>query len=94
MADLRAKWCRKVVEPGLHLAMPVHNHQFASYFTGEKNNFLTTDNKLDEKYLFYCHDIVNFLKRVASLRSEIWEELQRLLQVSLVKATLRLVLIC
>ena len=39
LADLRAKWGRKVVEPGLQLAMPVHNHQFASFFTVEKKKF-------------------------------------------------------
>ena len=80
LADLQAKWGRKVVEPGLQLAMPIHNHQFASFFTVEKKRFLTRDNKLEEKYLFYCHDIVNFLKKVADLRSETWEDLLMLLQ--------------
>ena len=39
LADLWAKWGRKVVEPGLQLAMPVHNHQFASFLTVVKKNF-------------------------------------------------------
>ena len=50
------------------------------HFLQWRKKILTTDNKLEEKYLFYCHDIVNFLKKVADLRSENWEDLLMLLQ--------------
>ena len=33
---------------------------------------------MEEKYLFYCQNIVNFLKKVASLRNTVWEERIRL----------------
>ena len=60
--------------------MLVHNHQFASYFTVERNKFLTTENKLEEIHLFYCYNIGNFLKKVASLRNTVWEDLLMLPQ--------------
>ena len=64
LADLRSKFGQKVVEPGMKLALPIHNKKFAEYFTVEKRSFMDSDGHLQEKNLFYCHSPVQFLKEV------------------------------
>ena len=36
LADLRSKWGRQVVEPGMQKALPEHNRMFSEYFSVEK----------------------------------------------------------
>ena len=64
MADLRSKWGRKIVEPGLQLALPIHNRKFANFFSVEKKSFMNSDGTLSEKFLFFCHSPEKFLREV------------------------------
>ena len=64
MGDLRAKFGKNVVEPGMKVALPIHNKKFARFFTVEKRSFLTSDGVLEEKHLFFCHSPVEFLQEV------------------------------
>ena len=69
MADLRCKWGRKIVEPGLQEVMPKHNAQFSPYFTEEQKPFLNTDGNITPKHLYFCHDLVGLVEKVKELRS-------------------------
>ena len=69
VADLRSKWGRKVVEPGLQKMMPIHNKKFSK---GLKDDIIP-------KHLFFCHDIVSLVDKVKDLRG-IEEETVNLVQ--------------
>ena len=60
-ADLCAKLGRRVLEPGLKLAQPLHNKKFSKYFKAEKRKFEVKEDKLEEKMLFFCHSPQSFL---------------------------------
>ena len=64
LADLRVKFGRNVVEPGLKQALPEHNRKFENYFTVKKKTFETSDGVLMEKPLFFCHSPEEFLLEV------------------------------
>ena len=80
IADLRAKWGTNVLEPHLQEEMPLHNQQYAGYFSVEEKQFLDSDGNLNIKHLFFCHDTLAFLKEVCATRSLIWEQVSPLLQ--------------
>ena len=79
MTDLRTKWGRKVVEPGLQEMMPQHNKQFAPFFKVEAKQFKASDGQIMPKNLFYCHDPVSLVEKVIQLRG-IQEETENLVQ--------------
>ena len=68
VADIRSKWGRKVVESGLDKEMPLHNQQFASLYTTERKNFMSSNNVATPKHLFFCHDPVALISKIKELR--------------------------
>ena len=68
------------MEPGFKAALPVHNKKFAQYFSVEAKYFLNTDNKLEKKYLFFCHSTVEFLDAVDRERGRTGVEQVTLIQ--------------
>ena len=79
VADLRSKWGRKVVEPGLQKMMPKHNKQFSPFFKVEEIEFKGSDDIIISKHLFFCHDVVGLVDKVKELRG-IVEETVNLVQ--------------
>ena len=64
LADIRSKWGKNSVDPGLKKSIPAHNMKFAKYFRVEKKQFETSSGDLVEKALFYCHNVEEFLREV------------------------------
>ena len=73
MADLRTKWGRNVVEPGLKEVIPLHNQKLARFFSVEKTQFLDSNNELDPKHLLFCKDPVSLIEEVKKERNIIEE---------------------
>ena len=64
LADIRSKWGKKVVKPGLQKALPEHDMKYAKRLRVDKKQFETSGGDLDMKDLFYCRSVVEFLKEV------------------------------
>ena len=79
MADLRIKWGRNMVEPGLQEMMPKHNMRFCPFFTVEEKKFLDSDEKTVPKNLFFCHDPAALVEEIKQLRG-ILEDTENLVQ--------------
>ena len=74
MADLRAKYGRNFVEPGLSEATISHNSQYAEFFTAEEVNLLDSKQNEQEKLFFYCSSLIPFIQKVCENRGIKLEE--------------------
>ena len=79
MANMRAKFGRSFSESGLDKQLSELNGRFLPFFTCERTVF-EKDHDYLEKPLFFCKDTAGFLKEVAQLRGEPWEEITLLVQ--------------
>ena len=52
LADIRSKWGKKVVKPGLQKALPEQNMKYAKHFRVEKKQLETTGGDLVMKDFF------------------------------------------
>ena len=67
MADLRTKYGRDFVEPGLHVAAIDHNNMYAEFFKQEEIVLIDKD-KEERKTFFFCFNIPGFLLKVCQNR--------------------------
>ena len=79
ISNLRAVLGRPLVEPGLHTQLPVFNGRLSQFFTCQRERFQKGDTMV-ERPLFFCNDPVEYLKLVARLRGQNWEDLTLLVQ--------------
>ena len=78
-ADLRAKWGRKCVQPGLQAAIPIHNNRLNGYFDVQEMPFIE-GNLVDMKPVWFCTDTVALIQEVKRLRNLVGVETENLLQ--------------
>ena len=79
LANFRAKFGRSFAESGLDKQMALQNGRFLPFFTCERTRF-EKEGTLVERPLFFCNSTLSFLKEVARLRGQDWEELTLLVQ--------------
>ena len=69
MADVRGKWGRQAVEPGLQEFMPKHNSKYSPFFAVEQKQFLNSEDKSESKHLFHCKDLKGLISKVKQERN-------------------------
>ena len=74
IANFRAKFGRAFAESGLDKQMTVLNGRFVPFFTCERTVF-EKDKAMVVRPLFFCNNTLQFLKEVARLRGQEWEDL-------------------
>lgn len=74
VADLRIKFGRSAVEPGVKEARVITNTQYREYFTVQKLSFTTSKEDEVIKPLFYYHNVKGFLEAVAQQRERVVED--------------------
>ena len=79
MANLRAKFGRSFAESGLDKQLSELNGRFLPFFTCERTLFEKDDDYV-RKPFFFCNRAPEFLKEVARLRGEPWEQITLLVQ--------------
>jgi hypothetical protein len=74
MADLRTKYGRSFVAPGIAKASTEHNRKYDEFFTSEE--VILTDSKGNEfhKTFFYCSSLLPFIQSVCSTRGIKFED--------------------
>ena len=80
LADLRSKFGKKIVQPGLQKAVPANNNKYAEFFTVEEKPFLDKEGKIVPNHLYFCHSIIEFLATVDRERGWEGEEQEFLIQ--------------
>ena len=67
-ADMRAKWGRSAVEPGLQAAIPIHNNRLNAYFDVEEWPFQNGKGEVEMKPVWFCNNTVSLIQEVKRLR--------------------------
>ena len=70
---------RTLVQPGLHTQLSVLNGRFLQFFTCERVRFEKGDTMVERPF-FFCNDVEGYLRVVANLRGQNWEDLTLLVQ--------------
>ena len=74
LADIRAVFGRKSIEPGLKDARVAHNGQYREFFSAARVNFSNTKGEQMLKPFFWCSKLKDFLASVANKRGRNLEE--------------------
>ena len=64
LADLRSKFGREILEPGIQKVIPVENRKYAHLFISEEKTFFDTQDIPVKKQLYYCHSPLEFVAAV------------------------------
>ena len=78
-SNMRSVFGRSLVEPGLHKQLSVLNGRFLQFFTCERVRFEKGDTMVERPF-FFCNDVEGYLRVVANLRGQNWEDLTLLVQ--------------